>query len=628
MEVAMKENTRIKESGKEILKGVLAFLSCGIGIMEIYPLLPAFFAVCSKSGQASIWVMAGALAGMFCFMSLEVVLKYLFVLIVITVGVKLYVWSNRYCESWLMALLASASVTAMNYAGNVFELEGVQLIFAGLSEGVIVFGATVWLHYLMGLPARWNYLFESGQNKKIQQIEPVKEQQTQRMESFAYAVNGLSDAFFAMSLPREKQTMEDVNALEQEITGRMCASCDGCAICWNGNRMRRQGGIRALLHAVVNHGTKEELLKEPYVDDCCQYENMVDEALQAFSRLELNHAWYNRLQENRYVIAQQLDAMAGLMEEWAKSRVNVDKQNKMLMAEIVYEVKEKGLIVEDLHIYEENKQLCIEGLVSAKWNGGIPTKHFLAAVEKAVKKPLRMGKEGKAILTHEPALLTVYEDTRFYGLQGIATERKNGSMISGDSFSFFAMDDGNYHICLSDGMGSGSRANQESEMVVDLLQKFIEAGFRKETAIKLMNSAMVLQGEENSFSTLDYAMINLYSGQLEMVKIGGAATFIKRGNQVECFDVDTLPAGADVRMEIESTKKQLQNGDFLVMVTDGVIEYLHVRNPKEALSDIIAMANTDNAGVLAETILEQVLIRTGGYAMDDMTVLVTGIWEK
>ena len=81
-------------------------------------------------------------------------------------------------------------------------------------------------------------------------------------------------------------------------------------------------------------------------------------------------------------------------------------------------------------------------------------------------------------------------------------------------------------------------------------------------------------------------------------------------------------------MEVKSVKKQLENGDFLVMVTDGVIEYLHVRNPKENLSDIIAGIQTDNAGVLAEKILEQVLLRTGGHAMDDMTVLVTGIWEK
>ena len=100
------------------------------------------------------------------------------------------------------------------------------------------------------------------------------------------------------------------------------------------------------------------------------------------------------------------------------------------------------------------------------------------------------------------------------------------------------------------------------------------------------------------------------------------------GEEVEIICDATLPAGADVHMEIESVKKQMGNGDFLVMVTDGVIEYLHVRNPKEILADIIGGIHTDNAGVLAETILEQVLMRTGGHAMDDMTVLVTGLWEK
>jgi stage II sporulation protein E len=32
--------------------------------------------------------------------------------------------------------------------------------------------------------------------------------------------------------------------------------------------------------------------------------------------------------------------------------------------------------------------------------------------------------------------------------------------------------------------------------------------------------------------------------------------------------------------------------------------------------------------VLAQKALERVLLFTGGYAMDDMTILVTGIWEK
>jgi stage II sporulation protein E len=299
-----------------------------------------------------------------------------------------------------------------------------------------------------------------------------------------------------------------------------------------------------------------------------------------------------------------------------------------MLSQIAFGAKEAGLVLENLHIYEENRRMCIEAYVATKWDGGIPLRKYQEVVERVMRRPMRPGKDTKGILTREGAFVAIYEDTQYYALQGIASEKKNGSSVNGDNVAFFAMDDGNYHICVSDGMGSGARAKQESEMVVDLLQKFIEAGFRKETAIKLMNSAMVLQGENDIFSTLDYAQIDMYTGELELIKIGGAATFIKRGVEVECIDVGTLPAGADVRMEVESIKRPLQNGDFLVMVTDGVIEYLHVRNPKETLADIISGIHTENAGVLAERILEQVLFRTGGYAMDDMTILVTGIWEK
>lgn len=624
----MNQKIGMKELGKELFKGLPAFFFCAVGSNTYYPLLPAYFAVCSRNGQASVCVILMICLGMFQFMSPDAVLKYVFTLVVIGLGIKLYIWANRFCGKWEVAAFAGVSVLAMDYAGNTWNFENGLFWVTGFLEGMMVFGMTLLMHTLAGLPFKWNYHLRLGQAKELPLSRFSQEPHMQRMESFASAVNGLSDAFFLMSQPRERKATEQVSVLEQEITGNLCASCTDCAICWNENRMRRQGGIRALLHAVVNHSTKEQLLSEPYLNDCRQYEGMVEEALQAFGRLELNHAWHNRLCENRYVIAQQLDAMAGFMEEWAKEKVNIDEQSRGIMANISYEVKEKGLLIEDLHIYEDEGRLSVEGWISSKWNGGIPSRYFLEAVEKAVKRPMRFGKDAKTILTQDAIRMRVYEDTRFYGLQGIALERKNGSLISGDSYSFFAMDDGSYHVCISDGMGSGSQANQESEMVVDLLQKFIEAGFRKETAIKLMNSAMVLQGEENSFSTLDYAMINLYTGELELIKIGGAATFIKRKNVVECVEIENLPAGADVRIEVESTKKQLQDGDFLVMVTDGVIEYLQVRNPKETIQDIIAGANTDNAGMLAETILNQVLLRTGGVAADDMTVLVTGIWEK
>ena len=73
----------------------------------------------------------------------------------------------------------------------------------------------------------------------------------------------------------------------------------------------------------------------------------------AFSRMELNEAWYQRLQENRMVIAGQLDAMADVMQDWTKGQKNLDGKSKMLLARIGFEVRERGLVAEQIHIYED-----------------------------------------------------------------------------------------------------------------------------------------------------------------------------------------------------------------------------------------------------------------------------------
>lgn len=190
------------------------------------------------------------------------------------------------------------------------------------------------------------------------------------------------------------------------------------------------------------------------------------------------------------------------------------------------------------------------------------------------------------------------------------------------------MENGRYNICLSDGMGSGPAASKESDMVVDLMEKFMEAGFPTDTAIRMMNSAMVLKGDDESYSTMDYATVDLYTGKVELIKIGAAASFLKHKEEVTCLSSSSLPAGVYMQQLAKPQEAKMCHGDFLVMVTDGVLEYLHVKNPEEKLAEMISEINTDNAGGMARALLEHVLLFTGGHAMDDMTIIVTGIWEK
>ena len=98
--------------------------------------------------------------------------------------------------------------------------------------------------------------------------------------------------------------------------------------------------------------------------------------------------------------------------------------------------------------------------------------------------------------------------------------------------------------------------------------------------------------------------------------------------QMECITSQSLPVGAQVQMDISVQETKLTGGDFVVMVTDGVLEYLHVKKPEDTMQEIIESIQTNNPGILAKKIMERVMLFTGGKAKDDMTVLAACIWEK
>lgn len=307
----------------------------------------------------------------------------------------------------------------------------------------------------------------------------------------------------------------------------------------------------------------------------------------------------------------------------------MDRTERVLLAKIAFETRERGLDVKQIHVYEDKeKRRMVTALVASKWGGGIPVKNYRKALERASGMAVRLKEDTRSILTQEPVMITAYEDTCFYALSGVASEKEEGSSVSGDNFSLFSMENGHYHVCVSDGMGSGPSAFRESDMVVELMQKFMEAGFPQETAIRMMNSAMVLQGDRESYSTLDFMDLDLYSGQMTITKIGAAASFLKHKDRVECLRASTLPAGVDASCTGDVIRRKLTHGDFLVMVTDGVLEYLHVKHPEEKLAEMIKEIKTENAGTFAEKLMEHVMLFTGGHAPDDMTIVVSGIWEK
>lgn len=81
--------------------------------------------------------------------------------------------------------------------------------------------------------------------------------------------------------------------------------------------------------------------------------------------------------------------------------------------------------------------------------------------------------------------------------------------------------------------------------------------------------------------------------------------------------MDTLPS-----------RSYLEPGDYLVLVTDGVLEYLQVEDAVEMLRELIQELTDTDAVTFARKIMERVLLFTGGTIADDMTVLVLKALER
>ena len=187
---------------------------------------------------------------------------------------------------------------------------------------------------------------------------------------------------------------------------------------------------------------------------------------------------------------------------------------------------------------------------------------------------------------------------------------------------------GRQAVALSDGMGSGEEACRESTLVIELLEELLDAGFPEKTAIQMINTTLVMGREEIHYSTVDMTVFDLYTGECEIIKAGASSTFIKKKDMVEHLSSTSLPIGVMNSIEIDSVRRQLSDGDFIVMVTDGVLDALPVGEQDLLLETIIQGSAISNPKELAHYVLEQVLAWTGKEPADDMTVLAVGVWES
>jgi serine phosphatase RsbU (regulator of sigma subunit) len=193
--------------------------------------------------------------------------------------------------------------------------------------------------------------------------------------------------------------------------------------------------------------------------------------------------------------------------------------------------------------------------------------------------------------------------------------------IAGDTFDFSLARD-LLHLSLTDAMGHGVAAALAATLCVGGLRNARNAGASLLEQVTSTNQALVdhaaASGLED-FVTGIIGRIGLRTGSLKLVNAGHVEPYLIRDSQPVSLALPVdLPLGLFADTPYRTTRVDLQAGDRLVFLTDGMLERNAVNvDFAQAISDTLALHPREAVRALADRVLQE----TGKALDDDATVL-------
>lgn len=466
-------------------------------------------------------------------------------------------------------------------------------------------------------------------------MEEVKDQEifvnpyVVQMDKFAASLEHLSRTFLNMEKYKGTLSKEELDDMFEKVTGKVCAGCDWKRECLGDRRARTYQMMYEILCTAEEYGAELNIeLKRRLKRQCQMAPRFLRESLELFENAKQILFWNHRMIQAREGYARQLTSFAKMIQYTTRELDAGIFQDDYLEKRIKAALKKEDMKLLSA-IFYMTAQGKYEVHLTLKATKGrvIFAKDVARLVGKCLGKSMIPRQGERLVVGEEYGTIACIEGAVFQTLQGVARIGKNCSQISGDTFLMKDLPGGKKGIALSDGMGSGEEAFRDSTMVVEMLEELLEAGFPAETAIQLMNTALVIGREEVKFCTLDICLFDLYDGSCEFVKAGACTTFIKKGKEVEKIISTTLPVGVIQNIEIDKETMDLESGDFVIMVTDGVMDALPVGDQEEKMMEFIRNEESVNPREFSRNILAEVLKCSGEMPLDDMTVMVIGIWK-
>lgn len=189
-------------------------------------------------------------------------------------------------------------------------------------------------------------------------------------------------------------------------------------------------------------------------------------------------------------------------------------------------------------------------------------------------------------------------------------QKAKDKFVCGDSYLVYE-NNSKQIFALSDGMGTGLQAKNRSKMALDLLKKFMDIGFDEKNAITSINCILKREYSKESYATLDLFVYDKLLEECYFYKNGACSSYVVNDGGITSVSGDELPIGIMDKIEIKKNDIKLNDGDYVIMVSDGVSEM--------KLNALNKIKNSDCQKIVRE------ILDLDEEISDDETVIVIAI---
>lgn len=358
--------------------------------------------------------------------------------------------------------------------------------------------------------------------------------------------------------------------------------------------------------------------------------DMIDVINKSYKLSKINFVWKKKLDEKNKSMSVQLQGVSEVISDLADDIRDSKNEKYTDKKELIRKIlMQKGIVISDIKIKKNDSDRTIVTIYTKDCDENIENmaKKIGRVLTKVLQEKMTLQKKKSSLKPDNDSLAFSFISSDLYNLNvGIARAKKYNSPVSGDTSLQTKLNDGKYLLAISDGMGSGPEARKSSKIAIKMLERMLTSGFKKDVSIKMINSTLSANNDEDMYATLDILILDLYQGNIEFIKNGACPTYIKRNKEVELVKSISLPTGIVNDIDLVVYDKDIKDGDIIVMCSDGIVEsnteYLH----KELwLKYFLEELQTDDVQQIADLIISEAIDNDYGKEKDDMTVIVAKV---